>query len=114
MQLSRAFNSVDKGVNSVSRAMGMLAVGILGVMMMFTVSDVCLRYFFNRPIYGSLEITVFLMVCVGCLGLGWAATTGVHVKVDLVVSRYPPGVQKVLDIINYICVIGVCVLVGWR
>jgi TRAP-type C4-dicarboxylate transport system permease small subunit len=94
--------------------MGMLAVGILAIMMLFTVADVCLRYFFNHPIFGSLEITVFLMICVGCLGLGWAATTGMHVKVDLVVSRYPPRVQTIINAINYICVIAVCALVAWR
>jgi TRAP-type C4-dicarboxylate transport system permease small subunit len=114
MRLPEAYNSAEKAVNQVSRVTGMVAVGILAIMVLFTVSDVVLRYFFNRPIYGSLEITVFLMVCVGCLGLAWASATGAHVKVDLVVSKYPPRVQQIVDIINYLCVIAVCALIGWR
>lgn len=114
MRLSGAYNSAAEAINRISRAMGVVAVGILLIMMLFTVCDVLLRYFFNRPIYGSLETTMFLMVCVGCLGMAWAATTGTHVKVDLVVSKYPPWAQTIIDSINYLIVIGVCVIIGWR
>ena len=114
MQLPKAYNSVEKAVSRVSLIAGMIAVVILAIMMLFTVSDVFLRYLFNSPITGSLEITVFLMVCVGCLGLAWTAIKGAHVKVDLVVSKYPPRVQKILDVINYLCVLAVCTLIVWR
>jgi TRAP-type C4-dicarboxylate transport system permease small subunit len=81
------------------------------VMMMLTVVDVTLRYLFDSPILGSMELTEYIMVCVGTLGLAWCALQGAHIKVDLIVSRLPTKAQNVLDSINYILVIGVSGLI---
>lgn len=86
-------------------------------MMMFTVTDVCLRYFFNNPIKGSNQTTEFLMVVVGFLGLAWCALKGMHIKVNLIVGRFSERTQSILDTVNHIIVIGVCALIAsqlWR
>ena len=86
-------------------------------MMMFTVTDVCLRYFFNNPIKASDETTEFLMVAVSFLGLAWCASKGMHIKVNLIVSRFPEKAQNIIDIVNYAIVIGLCGLIAsqlWR
>jgi len=86
---------------------GMASTTLLGVMMMLTVADVVLRYIFNRPIMGSMELTEYLMVCVGTLGLAWCALEGAHIKVELIVSRFPQRLQKFVDSFNYVLLIGV-------
>jgi TRAP-type C4-dicarboxylate transport system permease small subunit len=94
-----------------------VAVVILACMMMFTVTDVCLRYFFNNPIKASDETTEFLMVIVSFLGLAWCASKGMHIKVNLIVGRFPQKPQTIIDIVNYVIVIGVCALIAsqlWR
>lgn len=94
-----------------------MAVVGLACMMMFTVTDVCLRYFFNNPIKGSDETTEFMMVVVSFLGLAWCALKGMHIKVNVIVSRFPQKPQTIIDIVNYIIVIGVCALLTsqlWR
>jgi len=86
-------------------------------MMMFTVTDVCLRYFFNNPIKGSDETTEFMMVVASFLGLAWCALKGMHIKVNVIVGRLPQKPQTIIDIVNYIIVIGVCALLTsqlWR
>ncbi len=104
----RLVYSVEKIVSRVVKVVGIGAMLLLGVMMLLTVADVTLRYLFAKPIYGGMELTEYLMVCVGTLGLAWCALQGAHIKVDLIVSRLPPTAQKVTDIINYLVVIGVC------
>lgn len=89
-----------------------MAVVVLACMMMFTVTDVCLRYFFNNPIRASDETTEFLMVVVSFLGLAWCALKGMHIKVSLIVGRFPERTQSIFDTINYIIVIGVCGLLA--
>jgi len=81
-------------------------------MMMLTVVDVILRYIFDRPIMGSMELTEYLMVCVGTLGLAWCALQGAHIKVELIVSKFPQRLQKVMDSFNYILLIGVSGLIA--
>jgi TRAP-type C4-dicarboxylate transport system permease small subunit len=90
----------------------MVAVAVLVCMMMLTVSDVCLRYFFNNPIMASSEYTEYMMVIVGFLGLAWCAVKGMHIKVDLIVGRFPERGQAVINVINAILVIGVCALIS--
>jgi len=83
------------------------SIVLLGIMMMLTVVDVFLRYLFNQPIKGSMELTEYLMVCVGTLGLAWCALQGAHIKVELIVSKLPQRAQKVIDSFNYILLIAV-------
>jgi TRAP-type C4-dicarboxylate transport system permease small subunit len=108
MRLAR---SVEKIVSRIVKTSGMASIVLLGVMMMLTVVDVTLRYLFDSPILGSMELTEYIMVCVGTLGLAWCALQGAHIKVDLIVSRLPTKAQNVLDSINYILVIGVSGLI---
>ncbi|MEM0488192.1 MAG: TRAP transporter small permease [Candidatus Bathyarchaeia archaeon] len=71
------------------------------IMLMLTVCDVFLRYFFARPIVGGTEITEMLMLC---FGLGWAYCTiqDIHVRADFFVARMPTTVRRVLSVANYV------------
>ena len=64
---------------------------ISGVAMMaiilVTVLDVFLRYVFNRPILGTIEITEYLMVVLSFLAIASCAMDKGHVTVDLLFQR---------------------------
>lgn len=109
MQLA---HSAEKAVSRIVKAFGMASVVLLAVMMMLTVVDVTLRYLFDSPIIGGMELTEYIMVCVGTLGLAWCALQGAHIKVELIVSRFPPRLQKVMDSFNYILLIAVSGLIA--
>ena len=112
MGLRNFFRSAARVIDIVSEILGVVAVVVLVCMMMLTVSDVCLRYFFNNPIMASSEYTEYMMVIVGFLGIAWCAIKGMHIKVDLIVGRFPERGQAVVNIINAVLVIGVCALIG--
>jgi len=96
-----------------------LVAGVAGIvfmvaMMLLTVADVFLRFAFNSPVLGSVEITEYLMVGTGFLGIAWCAVKRGHVGVDLIVSRFPPRVQAVIDSITCLFSLGVVPLVAWQ
>lgn len=100
-------------VERISQAVGRALTGVVLVAMVAViVSDVFLRYFFNRPILGSNEIVGFLMVFVGVLGFAWCALKGRHVSVELVVGRFSKRLQAVFGIINCLIVLGLCGFIG--
>jgi TRAP-type C4-dicarboxylate transport system permease small subunit len=103
-----------KMVQSVSRVMNMVAGGVLAAMMMLTVADVFLRYFFRRPILGATEITENMMVCLTFFALAWCAVQYSHLKVDLVVSFFSPRVQAVVDSITSFAGLVMVALIAWR
>ncbi len=104
--------STDKRIAQLSEIFGVVAVFVLVIMMMLTVTDVTLRYIFNRPIMASKELTEYMMVTVGFLGIGWCAFKGMHVKVDLIVGRLSPKIQAISDTVNNILVIGLSIFIA--
>ena len=112
MGIRKFFSVADKRVNQISEVFGVVAVVVLVCMMMLTVCDVCLRYFFNRPIMASAELTEYMMVIVGFLGLAWCAVKGMHIKVQLIVGKFSEKTQGIIDVINSVIILGLCVLIG--
>jgi len=103
-----------KIIDSIARIAGLVAAGVLFLMMLLTVADVFLRATLSKPIIGTTEITEQMMVAVVFLGFGWCAQQRKHIQVDLFVSHYPPGMQRVIDlIINFVGLVLVAVI-SWR
>ena len=65
------------------RSMALAAGWVLMLLMGYTVLDVVLRYGFNRPFSGSLEITEFAMSVIVFLGIAYCGWLGGHVAVDI-------------------------------
>ena len=65
------------------RVLALIGGGVLLVLMGYTVLDVVLRYVFNAPFSGSLELTEFAMSMIVFLGIAYCGWTGGHVAVDI-------------------------------
>jgi len=68
------------------RYLRLIALGggvVLVLLMGYTVLDVVLRYLFNKPFSGSLELTEFAMALIVFLGIAYCGFTGGHVAVDI-------------------------------
>ena len=84
------------------------------IMMMLTVSDVVGRYFFNRPMQGTNELTGLLLVCVAASALAYSQIKKGHIRVDLISGRLSPKGQMILDVIAYLfCLFGAA-LITWQ
>jgi TRAP-type transport system small permease protein len=56
---------------------------VVFLLMLYTVADVVLRYVFNRPFSGSIEVTEFAMSAIVFLGIAYCGWVGGHVAVDI-------------------------------
>lgn len=104
---------LGRSIFSLSRGLNIAGVSTLMVMMVLTVADVSLRYLVNQPIPGAFELTEFLMVILASFGLAYTALQNGHVTVDLVLERFSPKTQAVIDTITCLISIGVFVTVTW-
>lgn len=98
-------------VSSITNNVGMAS---LAVMMFLIASDVILRYVFNRPITGSFEITEFLMVIVVAFALAYTGVQKGHVRIDILISHFPPRVQAFIYSVAYLLSAGFLLLITWR
>jgi TRAP-type C4-dicarboxylate transport system permease small subunit len=112
MGLRKFFSAADTKVKQISEIFGVVGVVALTFMMLLTVCDVCLRYFFNRPIMASAEFTEYLMLVTGFLGMGWCAVKNTHIKVELIVGRFPDKAQGIVDTINAIIILGLSAFIA--
>jgi len=103
-----------KIIDSIARIAGLVAAGVMFLMMLLTVADVFLRATLSKPIIGTTEITEQMMVAVVFLGFGWCALQRKHVKVDLFVSRYRPGTQRVVDLTIHFVGLVLVAVICWR
>jgi TRAP-type C4-dicarboxylate transport system permease small subunit len=114
MWLGTATRALNRAVALISRYINSAAAGILIAMMFLTAADVLLRYFFNRPISGSFEVTEYMMAIIISFGLAHCAIRKGHVSVDLVLSRFTRKGQAVVSSLMYLLSFGFFVLVTWQ
>lgn len=108
MSMGNFFRSTERFIRALSRFLNILGIISLLCMMMLTVSDVFLRYFFKKPIIGGTELTQCFMVCM-VLGLGWTTLKGQGIKMDLLVERFSIQTQRMIDSIT--AILGVLIMV---
>jgi TRAP-type C4-dicarboxylate transport system permease small subunit len=105
--LQGVFRRVTQVINGVGSV-------FLLVMMLLTTADVSLRYFANRPIIGSLELTEFMMVILVFFAMGYTAALRGHIVIHFLTSRLPERYQAIGDSIAYFISIGFCSLISWQ
>jgi TRAP-type C4-dicarboxylate transport system permease small subunit len=83
-----------KLVISIENVLTFLALASTFIMVCLTTADAGGRYFLNRPITGSYEITEkYLMVASVFLAVCYAYREGANVRVTFIVDRLPPRVK---------------------
>lgn len=111
---SKIVDGASKVIDPIVRWIYNIGVFILALMMFLTATDVFLRYFFDRPILGSYEISEFMMAALAAVTIGHAAKIDAHVNVDLLYTRLPRRTQYVVSVLtNLICVVFFS-LMCWR
>lgn len=89
---------------------GLATVGL----MLNVVADVIGRFFFNRPLPGTLDLTQFAwMPTLVSLGLGYALLRGEHIRVNLLTSPTGPRTQRVIEIVGMAFTLGTTALLIW-
>ncbi|MBN1380865.1 MAG: TRAP transporter small permease [Deltaproteobacteria bacterium] len=84
------------------------------VMMLLTVIHALGRYFFSSPIPGMVEMSSFLLVVIIFLTGPFTESQKSHIVISIIVDRFSPRVQGILEACINIGSIGVAVLAFWR
>ena len=114
LALNKSAVILSKIVDPLSRIVNSVGAAVLALMMFFTTLDVALRYFFNKPIQGSFELTEYMMSIVISFGLAYCAIFKGHVRVDLFISRFSDRAQTVIDTITSLVTSCTFALVSWQ
>jgi len=89
------------------------SVAVLLLMSLATVNVVA-RFFFNAPYRGAYELVGFLGAIVIAFALGYTQKRKDHIVVDILTEKFPKGVNKILDGVNYFITTIFFAIVSWQ
>jgi len=87
------------------RALEFLMVAILGVMVVLVFSNVVARYVFDAAITWAEEVSRFLFVWLTFVGASIGLHRGIHLGMDLIVSRLKSRRRLIVDVVNHLIVL---------
>lgn len=105
---------LDKVIRPVKRIALVLATTSLAVMMFLTALDVGLRYIFNSPIPGALELVEYLMAVMVPFALTIAAFNKAHIGVELIMERFSERVRRYVACLTHLMITILYGLVTWQ
>jgi tripartite ATP-independent transporter DctM subunit len=111
--LDSAIGALNK-LNSPVRWVGIVGMAIFILMVLFTFTDVVMRYIFNRPISASVELTSLMMVIVVFLGIAYTQLSKAHVTMDLITVRLSRRPQLVMEGFANLVSIALFAVLIWR
>ena len=95
-------------------AFGAFGAGLIILVTLGIASDVSMRFFFNRPIRGMVEITEYAILWITFLLAAWVLKRDKHVKMDIVLRWLKPTVQSLINIItSVLSAIAFLILTGY-
>jgi TRAP-type C4-dicarboxylate transport system permease small subunit len=105
-------NRIDSILVVISRIFGFIAIAAVVVMMVMIVCDVFLRYTFNSPILGVVELTEIMMVSMGFLAVVYTTVKNTHIKVEVMTNILPDISKFFLDGLFFIVTIVVLFIIA--
>ena len=108
MKSSFGLPTIERFLNNVIGA-----ILVLG-MMLLIVADVTGRYLFNRPVQGTMELTVFIMVGMVFLTIGYTQAIKAHINIEILTERMSFRMRKVFELIAWLLGLGVYSLIAWQ
>ena len=80
--------------------------------MLLTATDVFLRYLFNSPLLGGLELTEYMLVIVVFFSLPYTQFKQGHVKVDFIMNLLPQNLRSFFELLNLLIACALLVAIG--
>ncbi len=109
----RIIETIERKISHLNLIMITIGISFLVLGMFLNTGNIGGRYLFRAPIRSTYELTGLFMVFL--IALGWPHTTEVkgHVSVDILTSRLPDSIRKVLDIFTLFLGLVSFVVLGW-
>ena len=104
---------VNKWLDRVDNFLALIGGCTLFLMMIWIFIDVILRYFFNRPIVGTMEITgEYFMVIIVYFGISFTQKENGHINVDFLYVKFPRNARKFSKLIGNLISISIFIMLG--
>ncbi len=92
--------------NLIERVEKTVSMILMFCMAVIIIGAVLFRYFLNNPVFWAGEVSIFLMIWISFLGGSLGLKNKSQAAVSILVERLPQALQKTLNIIVHILMLG--------
>ncbi len=114
MALSAIASGLEKATSPIQRIFEVISGAVLALMMFLTAVDVALRYVFNSPIPGALELVEYMMAVMVPFALTVTAFHKAHIGVDLIMERFPKNIRVYVSCFTHFLLLALYAAITWR
>ena len=111
---NKVAHTVSSGLRGISEGFTWIGIVSIVFIMLIIVGNVFGRYLFNSPISGIYEIIEAVMVFAAFSGMIIVTVRGRNVRVDILVSRFPGYLQRVLVSLMFFIAAGAFAILAWQ
>jgi C4-dicarboxylate transporter DctQ subunit len=83
--------AINKWVTRIDTGVNFIGALLIAFVMFMSAAGIIMRYVFNKPIYGKVEITELVMAGIVFFGLAYTQKLGGHVRMSFVIERFIKG-----------------------
>ena len=110
--------SIPNGLNKIISPVKSTVLGISGaclaLMMFLTALDVGLRYMFNSPISGALELVEYMMAVIVPFALTVTAYEKAHIGVEMIMDKFPRRFRAYVACSTHLLTLFLYALITWQ
>lgn len=100
-------------IDSTNEWLGRVGSFLVLVVMAIAVTEVMLRYGFNRPTTWAWDVNIQLFAAFVFLGAGYTLLHRTIVTVDVLYNRFPPTARAIADLVACLSCLTFCAVVIW-
>ena len=104
--------TIRRGVNGLLGAIRIIAALLLVASVAVNFANIVGRYFFAVSLQWAEEVMLFLMIGCVFLGTGLVGWGGKHIRMDVIVSLFPPPIRHALELFAEIVTIATSLAVA--
>lgn len=105
---------MEKGVTKISNILSAISAGMLLILMLQCTADVVGRYFFDKPIMGTMERGAVLLALMVVLSWGYTHVAKAHVNVDFFLVRFSPRARAITSFASTFLALVLFSLIVWQ
>lgn len=110
----KGFSPFKRMFSFLSFRAGDLATLVILALVFLIILDIVLRRFFNSPLTFSFEIVQISLSVIVFSCIAYTTSIDRHVSIDVFISRFSPGAQKIINhVMDVLCALFFGLL-GWR
>jgi TRAP-type C4-dicarboxylate transport system permease small subunit len=106
--------SAGKWIQRATLYVSYLGMILLVPMMLLTSADVVGRAAWSRPIYGTVELSSYMLAIFILLGVAYTHQVKGHVRVTMLLSRLPRRAALALDVFTILLSLFIVALLAWQ